>query len=214
MGFSSLLDMVVGPRSPFTPLPPPGLPPGAHIREFRSTDREACIEIYRENEPGRFPLGLITQYQQVLDLPGYLKLVCCIEDKPVAVGGIRTIQAVRSHHVWLVYGMVRPEYHRCGIGTTMLLARLAALPRPSNSVRVMLSNVAASEGFLTRFGFARQGQMRFGSSGPAIDVKSAMLNVASWEKCRELLQRIGIEPDTLPAVPNLNIWKADVRELR
>ena len=201
MGLSSLLDMVVGPRSPFTPLPPPALPPGANIREFRSTDREACIEIYRENEPGRFPLGLITQFERVLDLPGYLKLVCCIEDKPVAVGGI-TIQAVRPHHLWLVYGMVRPEYHRCGIGTAMLLARLAALPRPSNSVRVLLSNVPASEGFLVRFGFAYQGQIRLGSSGPDIDVKSAILNVASWDKCREQLRRIGIEPDTLPTVSN------------
>jgi GNAT superfamily N-acetyltransferase len=206
--------MIVGPRSPFVPLPPPTLPPGAHIREFGSADREACIEIYKENEPGRFPPGLIALFQQVLDSPGFLKLVCCIEDKPVAIGGIRTIQAIRSHHAWLVYGMVRPEYHGHGIGTVMLLARLAALPRPSNSVRVLLSNVAASEGFLTRFGFAPQGQMQFDPREPAIDVKSAILNVASWEKCRELLRRIGLEPDTLPAVPNLNIWKTHVRRLQ
>lgn len=214
MGLSSLLDMIVGPRSPFIPLPPPSLPPEAHIREFGSADREACIEIYKENEPGRFPPGLIALFHQVLDLPGYLKLVCCIDGKPVAIGGIRTIEAIRSQHVWLGYGMVRPEYHGRGIGTVMLLARLAALPRPSNSVRVLLSNVATSAGFLTRFGFAPQGQMQFALGEPAIDVKSAILNVAGWEKCRELLRRIGVEPDTLPAVPNFNIWRTAVRGLR
>ena len=214
MGLSSLLDMVVRRRSRFTPLPPPGLPPGAHIREFRSTDREACLKIYRDNEPGRFPLGLIAHYEEVLDLPVYLKLVCCIEDRPVAFGGAWTIPTPRSDHVWLAYGMVSPEYHRRGVGTTMLLARLAALPRPSDSFRVMLTNVAASEGFLTRFGFARHGRMRIGSSGLAIDVKSAILNVAGWKKCRELLRLMGIEPDTLPAIPDLNIWKAYIRQRR
>jgi RimJ/RimL family protein N-acetyltransferase len=118
---------------------------------------------------------LLGQFQEFLDHPSYLKLVACVEEEPVAIGGIGPIAALRSFHVWLTYGMVRPAFQRQGIGTAMLLARLAALPRPLKPVRVTLSSVPASERFLARFGFVHQGQMRVPPGDLLLDVKAAML---------------------------------------
>jgi hypothetical protein len=48
----------------------------------------ARIEIYKENEPGRFPDGVVGQFEQFLQYPGYLRLVGCIDEQPIAIGGL------------------------------------------------------------------------------------------------------------------------------
>src|SRR5262249_55547439 len=116
-------------------------------------------------------------------------------------------------HVWLVFGMVRPVLHRRGIGAAMLLARLGALPRPTRSVRVNLSSIAASEGFFARFGFAHQGQMPLPASGGRLDVKSAILDTGAWEACRTLVSQLGIELASLPPVPTIGIWAVEPTSL-
>lgn len=205
-GMSSLIDLLAGPRSVLSPVPPTASPLSTQIRAYRPADKDACFEIYNENEPGRFPDGVVGQFEQFLQHPGYLKLVGCIDEKPVAVGGIGRIPGLFSNNVWLVFGMVRPAFHRRGIGTAMLLARLAALPRPAKPVRVILSSVDASEGFFARFGFAYQGQMALPSSSNRLDVKSAILDGAGWDTCRTLIHRMGIETTCLPPVPTVDIW--------
>ena len=101
--------------------------------------------------------------------------------------------------------MVRPAHHGRGIGTAMLVARLGVLPRPVAPVRVMLSNVAASEGFFARFGFAYQGQMVVPPSGIRLDVRSGLLDLRGWETCRILMQESGVEPNSIPSVPTVNV---------
>ena len=39
--------------------------------------------------------------------------------------------------------------------------------------------------------------------GPAIDVKSAMLDSDGWQRCRALVNGVGLDPGGLPAVPNV-----------
>lgn len=167
-----------------------------------------CRSLQRErtNEPGRFPAGFRAQFGQFLEHPGYLKLICSIGEEPVAVGGIDRIPGLLAEHVWLVFGMVRPAHHGRGIGTAMLVARLGALPRPVVPVRVMLSNVAASEGFFARFGFACQGQMPAPHSGIPLDVKSGLLDLRGWETCRIFMRESGVEPNSIPSVPTVNVY--------
>ena len=207
----TLLHLLTGPRSQLSPVPSKALPPGTCIRPYRPADKDACIEIYNQNELGRFPAGVRGQFEKFLEDLGYLKLICCIDDEPVAIVGVGRIPALLSHHVWLVFGMVRPALHRRGIGTAMLLARIAALPRPVKPIRVILSSVAASDGFFTRFGFTYQGQMAVPPSGMLLDVKSAILNADSWEACRSLLQGMGIDAVSFPPVPSMSMWSVQSR---
>jgi hypothetical protein len=205
---SPLFDLLTGPRSALSPVPPTVSPLGIQIRAYRPADKDACVEIYNENEPGRFPDGAVGQFKQFLQHPGYLRLVGCIDEQPVAIGGIGLIPGLFSDSVWLVFGMVRPALHRRGIGTAMLLVRLAALSRPAKPVRVILSSVETSGGFFERFGFAYQGQMAVPSGGKYLDVKSAILDSAGWDTCRTLIHGMGIETTCLPPVPTLDVWKS------
>src|SRR5262249_16377097 len=80
---SALLHLLTGSQSRLSPVPsktPP--PPRARIRTYSSADREACIDIYRKNEPGHFPGGVGGQFEQFLDQPGYLKFVCSVGEEP------------------------------------------------------------------------------------------------------------------------------------
>jgi GNAT superfamily N-acetyltransferase len=138
---NALLHLLTGSQSRLSPVPSKTPPPGTRIRPYGPADRDACIDIYQKNEPGRFPAGVGGQFEEFLDQQGYLKLVCSIAEELVAIAGVGQIPALLAHHVWLVFGMVRPDFQRRGIGTAMLLARLAALPRPARPVRVMLSSV-------------------------------------------------------------------------
>lgn len=192
MSLASVLQMVFGTRAPFLPPSEATLPSGAQIREISPEDRESCLRIYRDNEAGRFPTGVGPDFEHFLARPDYLKLVCCVADKPVAVGGIGLTSGLSSLRAWLVFGMVTPALHGQGIGTALLLARLAALRLPSRPVRLLLSNVAGSVGFFARFGFELQGQMAVRPSGQLIDVCSAMLDADTWEVCRRLATNMGV----------------------
>ena len=83
-----LIRLLVGPRSALSPVPPRAQPVGAHFRAYSPADKDGCVEIYTENEPGRFPVGFAGQFEQFLQNPGYMKLVGCIDESPVAIGGI------------------------------------------------------------------------------------------------------------------------------
>jgi hypothetical protein len=208
-GMSSLFDLLTGPRSVLSPVPPTVSPLGIQIRAYDPADKDACVEIYKENEPGRFPDGVVGQFEQFLQHPGYLRLVGCIDERPVAIGGIGVVRGMFANNVGLLFGMVRPALHRRGIGTAMLLARLAALPQPVKPVRVTLSSVETSGGFFERFGFAYQGQMALPSGSKRLDVKSAILDSAGWNTCRTLIRGMGIEATRLPPVPTFDVWKSD-----
>jgi predicted N-acetyltransferase YhbS len=202
----SVLDMFFSTKSRFAPRPARTLPSAAQIRELRAMDRTTCLELYRANE-APFPAGFEREFEKFLDNPDYLKLACYLDEKPIAIGGITRVPVLRWHDAWLVFGMVRPDFHGRGIGTAILLARLAALPRPSKPLRVLLSNIATSEAFLERFGFAHQGQMPGRPGGPFLDVMAAMLDADAWEECRGWLERLGTTPDSLPAVPIVDLHR-------
>jgi GNAT superfamily N-acetyltransferase len=204
VSLASALQLVFGTQARFAPAASRVLPAGIRIREFRSSDREGCLRIYRENEPGRFPTGVVPWFENFLARQDYLKLVCSTGDEPVAVGGIGAIHGLLALQAWLVFGLVAPSYHRQGIGTTLLLARLAALPRPGTPVRLLLSNVAGSVSFFARFGFELQGQMAVPPTGQRVDVCSAVLDAAAWGACRRLVSDVGMDFDTLQ-VPQIDM---------
>ena len=204
MSLASTLQMVFGTNARFTSPASRVLPAGTQIREFRSTDREGCLRIYRDNEPGRFPSGVVPYFENFLARNDYLKLVCCKDEEPIAVGGIGVINGLLSLQAWLVFGLVAPSYQRQGVGTTLLLARLAALPTPGKPIRLLLSNVPGSGGFFARFGFALQGQMTVPAHGQRIDVCSAMLDAVGWNTCRRLVGDLGMELGTL-RVPEIDL---------
>jgi hypothetical protein len=71
-----------------SPVLPAASPLRTQIRPYHPSDKVACVKLYKENEPGRFTDGVVGQFEQFLEHPGYLKLVGCIDGKIIAIGGI------------------------------------------------------------------------------------------------------------------------------
>jgi predicted N-acetyltransferase YhbS len=182
------------------------LPDGASLREYRATDRDACVALYAANETGRFPKGLRAQFEQTLDRIDYLKLVCCLHAEVVAIGAVgRFPRMLGPRHVWLVFGMVHPKIHGQGIGTALLLARVAALGEPFEPTKILLANVASSERFVSRFGFEYQGQMAMRPGGDVLDVRGATLDADTWSRCREVARELGFAHEEAPEIPLVDL---------
>lgn len=194
----------------FTPLLTRRIPDDIALRAYTPTDRGACLAIYADNEaenkPGRIPPGFRSQFAQTLDRPDYLKLVLCRGDRAAAVGAIaRFPRSMSFAYVWLAFGLVHPTLHGQGLGTALMLARLASLPEPVEPTRVVLSNTISSEGFVKRFGFEYQGKEGTRPGGDVFDVRAAVLTVEAWRRCREIIADVGIALEQLPEVPVMDL---------
>ena len=144
-------------RSRFRIPPIHQLPSGTRLRPFESRDRDSCIAIYQQNEQGYFPPDFLVYFEFWLDCEDYLKLVLCIDDVPVAIGGVGCQKRFGLLDAWLTFGMVAPSYQGNGFGSALLFARLSLLPKPVHSIRVLMTNVGGSRAFYARFGFAPYG---------------------------------------------------------
>lgn len=135
---------------------PRALPPlpGLRVRQYDVADFEACLRLYEENEPGRFPPNTAPLYADHLNKTEGMTLVLEQDGKIVGVGGIslKPDPAV-SLCCWLSFGLIAPAHHRRGLGTVLLLARIARLPADLLPVPAFLMAVKSSRSFYERFGF-------------------------------------------------------------
>ena len=121
------------------------------FRRFEECDLNQCLELYLLNEKGRFPQGVIEQYRKSLAEGDSYYLVGEREGRIVAAGGLS--YWMRENMVVLCFGLVEPNHQGHGIGTALLLARLAMLkPKPWN-YHVIIFAVEKSFAFYRRFGF-------------------------------------------------------------
>ena len=158
------------------------------IRAYEHRDRDACLAIYKANEPGRFPEGHFEEFAAELDKPGRLWLVIEDREELVAVGGISLDKSQHSA-AHLMFGMIHPDRHFQGFGTTLLFARLAALPCPDRWTTVYLSPVETSKTFYQRFGFADFGRIPSSNSRSDIEVLYSVLTRGAWDSMRDRLGR-------------------------
>lgn len=121
------------------------------FRRFEIADLSQCLELYKLNEPGRFPEGPGDHYEGCLRSGRTYVLVAEEGGRIVAVGGINYV--VKPHIAVCSYGLVRPDQQGKGIGTALFLARLALLGNTEPVYRVMIFAVQKSYVFYQRFGF-------------------------------------------------------------
>lgn len=175
------------------------------VRAYTPPDFDRCIELYRLNERGRFPEGILPEYESWLREEGALKLV--VEDQGVLVasGGIVIQRTSIAEMANLCFGLVHPEHHRRGLGSALLLARMAFLP--SEAWRIFLQAVPSSRTFYEEFGFQRVSDVKL-PSGETMTFLSAYLSPDDRELSRTLLQRARVELPAadliVPVCENLN----------
>jgi ribosomal protein S18 acetylase RimI-like enzyme len=148
--FSRLYHFVKGPH----PLHPSVLADRLSpltFRRFTSEDLPQCLDLYALNEPGRFPKGVAQQYEESLKRGSSYFLVTESEGQILASGGVSYF--CHQDIATLCFGLVRPSHHGKGIGTALLLARLALLMPTRQVYHVYICAVEDSIGFYRRFGF-------------------------------------------------------------
>lgn len=143
---------------------------------------------------------LTEEYERTLAAKGTAFLVARMDGELVGVGGLMTVGGGSSRGIGLAFGLVHPAWQRRGLGSALLLARLAALPEPDPCWNIALSAVERAQSFSQRFGFIFCG--RFLNAGVELDHFAALLSVKEWRRCRLILNDAGVTP----AIPQL-IWK-------
>jgi predicted N-acetyltransferase YhbS len=153
-----------------------------------------CLEIYALNEKDRFPLGVRDLYRKTLLEEATYTLVAEKDGRVIASGGLSYL--MREDVAALSFGLVHPDHQGSGIGTSLLLARLALLDPQRQPYSVGIAAVEKSFGFYRRFGFRpyTPWQDQHGQKHP-----SGYLLFFAFEirRCRKLLaeNRIQIPPD-------------------
>ncbi|MEK0450262.1 MAG: hypothetical protein RL088_2530 [Verrucomicrobiota bacterium] len=154
------------------------------LRRYCAADFDTCVDIYRLNEPGRFPTGAqyIEEFSGELRDGRTLFVVCEVDGIVRGCGGIARIRE-RPDLVSLTYGMVHPSYHGKGFGTVMLLGRLSLLPTDGGATWIpCMATVDASAPFYARFGFS--GRKFSDEAGSEFWNYFSCLNDADVERCR------------------------------
>lgn len=181
------------------------LPPRCRIRLFRQDDCLAAEEIYRLNEPGRFPPDYFDHFAAWLRSKESLILVAEDDGRVVGLGGVHYLETkypTGTVFAALAFGMVHPQRHRQGFGTVLLLSRLAALPRPEPDYSILITTTGGSETFYERFGFRSIGRMPAEARIDAeiFDTYRMRLYGKDWDGCRASLALGGVMLDLADAV--------------
>lgn len=123
------------------------------IRLFRAGDRPYCEAIYRLNEAAHFPSGFFEKFSGTLGAPAHVFIVAEVDGAVRGFAGLSMVPVLPHCVSWLAYGMVHPQFKRGGLGTALLLARLAALPESHVPCTILMTSVGGSNTFYERFGF-------------------------------------------------------------
>jgi len=139
------------PAAPLQLPAPESMPAGITVRNFQESDRAACIAIFESNA-GEFVPPDLGLFLKAIDTDPCGFFVAEKKDgRVVACGGITRQPQEPVAYLWM--GLVHRDQHRCGLGTLMLLTRLAHLRDQLTAVG--LETTALAEPLYQRFGFRR-----------------------------------------------------------
>lgn len=172
--------------------------PKCRIRPYRESDYDVCVELYRLNEPGRFPEGYLDEFCKDLKSGSTLFLVCESETEICGMAGISTYQHEGQSIASFSYGLIHPKHHGRGFGTVMLIARFAVLPIGSPLWLGTMTVLKSSASFYSQFGFV--GGRLPNVSGDEMWDYFVTAQPTDLKKCREMLDSAEAILDTEGAV--------------
>lgn len=173
------------------------VPAGTRVRPLRPADHAVCGSIYRLLEARHFPPGCFPDFDTWLRRGEGMRAGIEVEGRLVAFGSIlvHDFGLVRWGH--LAYGMVHPEWHRRGLGTLLLLSRIACLPDRAFPLRLEIATSRGSDTFFRRFGFVYQRHDPITACG--LDVHGIQLQRSDHERARRRVPAAMIDPALVAA---------------
>jgi N-acetylglutamate synthase-like GNAT family acetyltransferase len=181
------------------------------FRRFAVTDMPRCLELYALNEAGRFPEGFIEEYKKTLREQTSYFLVAEIKGQIIASGGVGYLG---ENTAVFCFGLVRPSHHGRGVGTALLLARLALLNPKRPAYQVVILAVEKSFDYYKRFGF-RNFTVWPDIHGQKHPCGRLRVTCSEIRRCRELLRKHGIVvPQDEDQIPSTKVLQSETRQSR
>lgn len=125
------------------------------FRGYAPKDRESCLRIYDENQPGRFPATDRNVFSDYLQGSEKCLIVAESESEVIGFSGI-TLHG--ENVATLCYGILSPRVQRQRIGATLTLLRISLIPPSSEGDLEMIHAVDQSLPIYRRFGFEQTGR--------------------------------------------------------
>jgi hypothetical protein len=125
-----------------------------HLRPYAAADKDTCLALFASNMPTFFCAAEMPGFAGFLD-----RLPCpyfLVEDRGEAVGCGGYFVDTATGIATLIWGIVRRDRHRHGIGRFLLRSRLAKIAADPTAVKVVLNTSQHTTGFFEREGFVVQ----------------------------------------------------------
>ncbi len=158
------------------------------FRSFEALDLARCLSLFQANAD-QFPTGYEESFESALQERHSLYLVGEEAGQIVACGGVAYHDS--CDQAWLSFGLVDRERQRSGIGTTLLLARLALLEPDASGCLVSMRVTAYSFTFFRRFGFEGC-EMLADARGNPLATFSRIVRADEVAQCRAHLAHAGV----------------------
>ncbi len=136
------------------------------LRPYLPTDRAACLGVFESNVPEYFDPAEQTGFESFLDNPDCPYFVMEHDESIVGCGGYALGQ--QNGLASMVWGMVRRDSHKLGLGRFLLLYRLREIGKASGIEMVRLDTSQKAEPFFRKQGFKATGVVKNGY-GPGLD---------------------------------------------
>ncbi|MEO8028211.1 MAG: GNAT family N-acetyltransferase [Bryobacteraceae bacterium] len=134
------------------------------IRPYVSTDRNACLALFDSNVPDFFDASERKGFADFLDSPNCAYFVMEHDDAVVGCGGYAIDGEVGS----MVWGMVRRDSQKLGLGRFLLLYRVRKISKAGSVGLVRLATSQRTASFFEKQGFKATRVVKDGFA-PGID---------------------------------------------
>lgn len=124
----------------------------ARVRRYRQADRKAVIAAFRSNVPDNFPAAEESWLRSCLDEPDGPLFVIVEGTDVIGFGGYEISRFYNTGT--MVFGLIRADRQRAGLGRMLMAHRLAHMARNKNRPRyAVVDTTPHMAGFFERCGF-------------------------------------------------------------
>jgi GNAT superfamily N-acetyltransferase len=145
------------------------------LRPYRPSDREACLAVFDSNAPRFFDASERAGFEAFLDAPDCAYFAMEHEGALVGCGGYGFEENGKTAS--LVWGMVRADLHRRGLGRLLLLFRLREIGKTSGVELVRVATSQLTAPFFQKQGFKAISVQKDGYA-PGIDRIEMLMKLA------------------------------------
>jgi N-acetylglutamate synthase-like GNAT family acetyltransferase len=122
-----------------------------NYRTYSTDDREACLQIFRDNTPKFFGAEEEPEFDSFLERMPCPFFILEQDNNVIGCGGYFINEEKRT--AGLCWGMVAGEHHKQGYGKYLLLKRLDEIARDPHVDRILMDTSQHSRGFFEKLGF-------------------------------------------------------------